>query len=115
MKVRYQSEIRQSQTPRGQYDLEFYKSYNYEESKYFKINHFPSEKKPDYIRWIYKDIDVYSPATYNTLSRYTKVPTLKELGMMLSPQVGKSGVNHRLRKLSAMADELREKEGGELL
>ena len=41
--------------------------------------------------------------------------TLKELGMMLSPQVGKSGVNHRLRKLSAMADELREKQGGELL
>ena len=41
--------------------------------------------------------------------------TLKELGMMLSPQVGKSGVNHRLRKLSAMADELRGKQGGELL
>ena len=41
--------------------------------------------------------------------------TLKELGMMLSPQVGKSGVNHRLRKLSAMADELREKQGGEVL
>ena len=41
--------------------------------------------------------------------------TLKELGMMLSPQVGKSGVNHRLRKLSALADELREKQGGELL
>lgn len=34
--------------------------------------------------------------------------TLKELGMMLNPQVGKSGVNHRLRKLSAIADELRE-------
>ena len=34
--------------------------------------------------------------------------TLKELGMMLSPQVGKSGVNHRLRKLSALAEELRE-------
>ena len=33
--------------------------------------------------------------------------TLKELGMMLTPQVGKSGVNHRLRKLSTMADELR--------
>lgn len=33
--------------------------------------------------------------------------TLKELGMMLNPQVGKSGVNHRLRKLSAIADELR--------
>lgn len=41
--------------------------------------------------------------------------TLKELGMMLSPQVGKSGVNHRLRKLSAMAEELREKRGGDLL
>ena len=34
--------------------------------------------------------------------------TLKELGLMLNPQVGKSGVNHRLRKLSALADELRE-------
>nr|WP_294678788.1 DNA-binding protein WhiA [uncultured Blautia sp.] len=33
--------------------------------------------------------------------------TLKELGMMLNPQVGKSGVNHRLRKLSEVADELR--------
>lgn len=33
--------------------------------------------------------------------------TLKELGMMLNPQVGKSGVNHRLRKLSAIAEELR--------
>ena len=36
--------------------------------------------------------------------------TLKELGMMLSPQVGKSGVNHRLRKLSMIADSLRENE-----
>ena len=33
--------------------------------------------------------------------------TLKELGEMLEPQVGKSGVNHRLRKLSELADELR--------
>ena len=33
--------------------------------------------------------------------------TLKELGEMLSPPVGKSGVNHRLRKLSRIADELR--------
>lgn len=33
--------------------------------------------------------------------------TLKELGMMLTPQVGKSGVNHRLRKLSNLARELR--------
>ena len=34
--------------------------------------------------------------------------TLKELGLMLNPQVGKSGVNHRLRKLSMLADDLRE-------
>lgn len=33
--------------------------------------------------------------------------TLKELGEMLNPPVGKSGVNHRLRKLSRIADELR--------
>lgn len=32
---------------------------------------------------------------------------LKELGMMLTPQVGKSGVNHRLRKLGEIAAELR--------
>lgn len=34
---------------------------------------------------------------------------LKELGMMLNPPVGKSGVNHRLRKLSEIADKLRGK------
>ncbi len=34
--------------------------------------------------------------------------TLKELGMLLNPQVGKSGVNHRLRKLSELADQLRD-------
>lgn len=33
--------------------------------------------------------------------------TLKELGQMLHPPVGKSGVNHRLRKLSRIAGELR--------
>ncbi|MBS5522199.1 MAG: DNA-binding protein WhiA [Clostridiales bacterium] len=33
--------------------------------------------------------------------------TLVELGRMLSSPVGKSGVNHRLRKLGMMADELR--------
>ena len=30
--------------------------------------------------------------------------TLKELGQYLEPPVGKSGVNHRLRKLSEIAD-----------
>lgn len=33
--------------------------------------------------------------------------SLKELGEMLSPPVGKSGVNHRLRKISQIADDLR--------
>ena len=34
--------------------------------------------------------------------------SLKELGEMLSPAVGKSGVNHRLRKISRIAQQLRE-------
>ncbi len=36
--------------------------------------------------------------------------SLKELGDMLSPPVGKSGVNHRLRKLSLIAEQLRKGE-----
>ena len=40
--------------------------------------------------------------------------TLKELGSLLTPPVGKSGVNHRLRKLSEMAEKLRAKQGGSL-
>ncbi len=38
--------------------------------------------------------------------------SLKELGEALDTPVGKSGVNHRLRKLSAIAGELREKDAG---
>ena len=34
--------------------------------------------------------------------------SLKELGEMLDPPVGKSGVNHRLRKIGEIADGLRE-------
>lgn len=34
--------------------------------------------------------------------------SLKELGQLLSAPIGKSGVNHRLRKLSIIADNLRE-------
>lgn len=34
--------------------------------------------------------------------------SLKELGDLLNPKVGKSGVNHRLRKLSLIAERLRE-------
>lgn len=37
--------------------------------------------------------------------------SLKELGEMLNPPIGKSGVNHRLRRLDELADELRRKGG----
>lgn len=35
---------------------------------------------------------------------------LKELGEYFSPPIGKSGVNHRLRKLSRLAEEIRERQ-----
>lgn len=38
--------------------------------------------------------------------------SLKDLGEKLSPPVGKSGVNHRLRKISQIADEIRENKRG---
>ncbi len=38
--------------------------------------------------------------------------TLKELGESLTPPVGKSGINHRLRKLSEMAEKARQEQGG---
>lgn len=37
---------------------------------------------------------------------YRDVP-LKDLGQYMNPPVGKSGINHRLRKLAAIAEELR--------
>lgn len=37
--------------------------------------------------------------------------TLKELSEALKPPIGKSGVNHRLRKLSKLAEEQRRKDG----
>ncbi|RBP44758.1 DNA-binding protein WhiA [Garciella nitratireducens] len=37
--------------------------------------------------------------------------TLKELGEMLNPPVGKSGINHRLRKLDKIAEDLKIKRG----
>ena len=36
--------------------------------------------------------------------------SLEELGRLLDPPVGKSGVNHRLRRLEAMAQEIEEEE-----
>ena len=40
---------------------------------------------------------------------------LKELGSLLETPVGKSGVNHRLRKLSEMAEKLRESKEEQVL
>lgn len=37
--------------------------------------------------------------------------SLQELGKMLTVPIGKSGVNHRLRKISRIAEQLREKNG----
>lgn len=39
--------------------------------------------------------------------------SLKELGQMIEPSVGKSGVNHRLRKIGAIAQKLREQHLGD--
>lgn len=39
--------------------------------------------------------------------------SLTELGELMNPPVGRSGVNHRLRRLTEMAEELRAKEGQE--
>lgn len=36
---------------------------------------------------------------------------LKDLGKYMNPPVGKSGINHRLRKLAAIADSIRETKG----
>ncbi len=40
--------------------------------------------------------------------------SLKELGQMLNPPVGKSGVNHRLRKIDKIAERLKEEKGGDI-
>lgn len=52
-----------------------------------------------------------SPGLLETANLRLQYPdvSLKELGTMLNPPVGKSGVNHRLRKLSEIAQKLREK------
>ena len=35
--------------------------------------------------------------------------TIKELGQLLDPPLGKSGVNHRLRKLTSLAEEIKKR------
>lgn len=80
MEVRHRNQIREKQTTPGQYDLEFYKSYNYEDTKNVNINHYPSTRKPDYFRKEYNDINLLSPVNYEGTSRYETIKTIKELG-----------------------------------
>ena len=37
--------------------------------------------------------------------------SLKELGDLIQPRLGKSGVNHRVRKIEEIADQIRSKQG----
>jgi len=39
--------------------------------------------------------------------------SLKELGQMLTPPLGKSGINHRLRKIEQVAEDIRSKKNRE--
>lgn len=60
-----------------------------------------------------KGID-YLPESLRDIARLRVTHTeasLKELGMMLCPPVGKSGVNHRLRKIEQIAEDLKERGG----
>lgn len=55
------------------------------------------------------------PALLETAKLRLQYPevSLEELGRLCDPPVGKSGVNHRLRKLEQMASELEEAVGGQ--
>ena len=52
------------------------------------------------------------PALRETAKMRLRFPevSLEELGTLLDPPVGKSGVNHRLRKIEKMARELEEED-----
>lgn len=56
----------------------------------------------------YDDLPLPLKETAQLRLEYPEAP-LKELGELMNPPVGKSGVNHRLRKLSIIAEELRDK------
>ncbi|MBR2594602.1 MAG: DNA-binding protein WhiA [Firmicutes bacterium] len=74
-----------------------------------------SVKQTDNIRYIMENMDISElPETLiETAELRLKYPdaSLKELGDMMCPKVGKSGVNHRLRKLNEIANELKDNRG----
>jgi hypothetical protein len=57
-----------------------------------------------------RGLDSLSPELEETAKMRLAYPdyTLKELGEAMSPQVGKSGINHRLRKIKLIADGIRQ-------
>ena len=77
-----------------------------------------AEKQIDDIRYIEetKGLDKLPEGLKDMALTILTIPeaALKELGALLQNPVGKSGVNHRLRKLSEMAEEIRAKQGGTL-
>ncbi|MFL0196061.1 DNA-binding protein WhiA [Clostridium sp. WILCCON 0269] len=70
-----------------------------------------SVRQSESIKLIQKEIGLNRlPANLREIAQLRlKYPdeSLKELGEMLNPKVGKSGVNHRLRRIEKIADELR--------
>ena len=80
MEIRQKYIEREKQVTPGQFDLEFYKTYNYDTVNTFKINYYPSSRKPDYFRKIYSDVKQLSPVKYSVSSRYEKIKTLNEKG-----------------------------------
>ncbi|NLK21270.1 MAG: DNA-binding protein WhiA [Epulopiscium sp.] len=72
-------------------------------------------KQLEDIKFIENTIGLSSlPKTLEETARYRTQyidATLKELGALLNPPVGKSGVNHRLRKIGIIAEQLREQRG----
>jgi hypothetical protein len=72
-----------------------------------------SVRQIDNINLIIKTIGLAAlPATLREIAELrieSPDASLKELGEMLNPKVGKSGVNHRLRKIEELADKIRNK------
>ncbi len=75
-----------------------------------------SVKQMEDIRYIHDTVGIqYLPDVLReTTQMRIQFPevSLKELGSMLNPPVGKSGVNHRLRKISMIVENLRKDRGG---
>jgi DNA-binding protein WhiA len=73
-----------------------------------------SVKEIEDIRYIFetKGMD-YLPENLREIAKIrleNPESSLKEIGQMLEPPLGKSGVNHRLKKISTIVEELRGKD-----